>query len=263
MQRAEPPARAPRSAARIPRLLQLLAELPDGETLSHLSKSSGTPKSSLLSLLRALTRSGFLQHSDGRYAIGPESLKLAAAIVARRRFPNIAAPIVDALANETGESAFLARLADDAPEAVYVYRADSASALRFTVEVGSREPLYSTAVGRVLLAFQPAPWRERYIDRVKLAGRTAKTIRSKQRLRHLVAETRRRWCATSLEEEIEGVAGIAAPILEKGGDLTAALVIGAPAVRATSKIATLEKQVRDAASEISSLMGYSAGHTST
>jgi IclR family transcriptional regulator, acetate operon repressor len=75
-------------------------------------------------------------------------------------------------------------------------------------------------------------------------------------LRHLVAEARRRHCATSLAEEIEGVAGIAAPILEKGGNLVAALVIGAPAVRAASKIPRLEKQVRDAASEISSLMGY-------
>jgi DNA-binding IclR family transcriptional regulator len=243
--------------------LQLLAELPDGETLSYLSKCSGTPKSSLLALLRALTRSGFLEHSDGRYAIGPESQKLASAIVAKRRFPNIAIPIVDALANQTGESAFLARLADDAPEAVYLYRADSASALRFTVEIGSREPLYSTAVGRVLLAFQPAPWRERYISRVKLAARTPKTVKSKHRLRHLVAETRRRCCTTSIEEEIEGVACIAAPILEKGGDLVASLVIGAPAVRATPRIVALEKQVRDAASEISSLMGYTADHMST
>jgi DNA-binding IclR family transcriptional regulator len=254
MQRVEASSRAPRSAIRIPRLLQLLAALPDGETLASLSKSSGTPKSSLLALLRALTRSGFLRHNDGRYAIGPESLKLA-----KRKFPNIAVPIVDALAQASGESAFLARLADDAPEVVYIYRADSASALRFTVEVGSREPLYSTAVGRVLLAFQPAPWRERYIGRVKLAARTAKTVKSKCVLRHLVAEARRRHCATSLAEEIEGVAGIAAPILEKGGNLVAALVIGAPAVRAMSRIATLETQVRDAASEISSLMGYTEG----
>ncbi len=258
MQRTEAFSGTPRSATRVPRLLRLLADLPDGETLSYLSKNSGTPKSSLLSLLRTLTRSGFLQHNEGRYTIGPESLKLASAIVAKRRFPNIAAPIVDALAHETGESAFLARLADDAPEAVYVYRADSANGLRFTVEVGSREPLYSTAVGRVLLAFQPAPWRARYISRVKLEARTANTVKSRRALRQLVAETRSRWCASSLEEETEGVAGIAAPVLETGGKLVAALVIGAPAVRAKSRIASLERQVRTAASEISGLMGYSA-----
>jgi DNA-binding IclR family transcriptional regulator len=68
-------------------------------------------------------------------------VKPASAIVAKRRFPGTAIPILDALAHNTGESAFLARLADDAPEAVYICRADSTSALRFTAEVGSREPL--------------------------------------------------------------------------------------------------------------------------
>ena len=140
MRPTETPSRAPRSAARIPQLLRLLAELPDGETLSYLSKSTATPKSSLLALLRALTHSGFLQRHDERYAIGPEAVKLASAIVAKRKFPEIAIPIVDALANNTGESAFLARLADDVPEAVYIYRADSTSALRFSAEVGSCIP---------------------------------------------------------------------------------------------------------------------------
>ena len=229
MRPTETPSRAPRSAARIPQLLQLLAELPDGETLSYLSKSTATPKSSLLALLRALTRSGFLQRHDERYAIGPEAVKLASAIVAKRRFPEIAIPIVDALANNTGESAFLARLADDAPEAVYIYRADSTSALRFSAEVGSREPLYSSAVGRVLLAFQSDGWRERYLRSVKLVARTAKTVKSKRKLRRMIEDIRRRHQAHSFEETIEGVAGIAAPVFDRTGTLLAGLVIGAPA----------------------------------
>ncbi|MGH7126406.1 MAG: IclR family transcriptional regulator, partial [Stellaceae bacterium] len=163
---------APRSATRIPQLLRVLADLPDGATLSSLSESSGTPKSSLLSLLRTLTQNGFLQRRDGRYTIGPEAMKLAAAIVAQRKFPDIAFPIVNTLANSSGESAFLASLAEDAPEAVYTYRADSANALRFIAEVGSREPLYCSAVGRVLLAFQPSDWREQYLRSVRLAART-------------------------------------------------------------------------------------------
>lgn len=256
MRQTEPPSRAPRSAARIPQLLRLLAELPDGETLSYLSKSTATPKSSLLALLRALTQSGFLQRRDERYAIGPEAVKLASAIVAKRRFPEIAIPIVDALANDTGESAFLARLADDAPEAVYIYRADSTSALRFTAEVGSREPLYSSAVGRVLLAFQSEGWRERYLGSVKLVARTPKTIKSKRRLRRMIEDIRRRHQALSFEETIEGVAGIAAPVFDRTGTLMAGLVIGAPASRALSKIPMLEARVRTAAAEISSLMGY-------
>jgi len=139
----------PRSATRIPLLLGLLADEPDGATLSQISERSGTPKSSLLALLRALTRSGFVQSRDGRYAIGPQAVKLAGAILAQRKFPDIAIPLVDALALATGESALLARLDFDSPAAVYIYKAESRNALRFIVEMGSREPLYSSAVGRV------------------------------------------------------------------------------------------------------------------
>jgi DNA-binding IclR family transcriptional regulator len=254
--RVASPHRAPRSAIRIPHLLRLLADLPGGASLSDLSRSNGTPKSSLLALLRALTETGFVQRRDGHYAIGPESIKLASAIVAQRKFPDIAIPVVNALADASGESAFLAQLADDVPDAVYIYRADSASALRFIAEVGARESLYSSAVGRVLLAFQPTAWRESYLRGVRLAAHTPKTIKSKRELRRIIETVRRDCRATSFEETIEGVAGIAAPVFDKTGTLLAGLVIGAPASRARSRVQILEKQVGAAAAEISSLMGH-------
>src|SRR5208282_5908125 len=233
----------PRAATRIPKLLCLLAGLPEGATLSRLSATSGTPKSSLHALLRALTESGFVLCRDGRYAIGPEAGKLASAIVAQRTFPDIAIPIVDALADVTGESALLAELALDAPAAVYIYKAESKSALRFIAEVGSREPLYASAVGRVLLAFQPKAWRERYIASTRLIPLTPKTAKSKADLRGIVEVVRRERRAVSFEETIEGVAGIAAPVFDKTGNLLAGLVVGAPVARARPRIEALEMHV--------------------
>jgi DNA-binding IclR family transcriptional regulator len=247
----------PLSAARIPQLLCLLAELPAGATLSHLSEQSGTPKSSLLALLRALTRDGFLQYREGRYAIGPEAVKLASTIVAQRKFPDIAIPIVDALAKATGESSLLARLDSDVQAAVYIYRADSRNALRFIAEVGSWEPLYASAVGRVLLAFQSETWRKSYVSRTKLVPLTPRTIRTKRDLTRILAVVRRERAATSFEETIDGVAGIAAPVFDRSGDVLAGLVIGAPMSRALARIKSLQQQVSAAAAEISELMGYS------
>jgi DNA-binding IclR family transcriptional regulator len=246
----------PRSATRIPQLLCLLAGQPAGATLSQLSERSGTPKSSLLALLRALTQSGFLQHRDGRYAIGPEAVKLASAIVSQRKFPDIAVPIVDALAVTTGESALLAQLDAEAASAVYIYKSESRSPLRFIVEVGSREPLYPSAIGRVLLAFQPTGWRASYLRCTKLVPLTPKTNKSKRNLRRLLEAVRRNRLATSYEETIEGVVGIAAPIFDKDGDALAGLVIGVPMARALPRMEVLETQVGEAAAEISRLMGY-------
>jgi DNA-binding IclR family transcriptional regulator len=246
----------PRSATRIPQILCLLANQPTGATLSELSLRSGTPKSSLLALLRALTQSGFLQNRDGRYAIGPEAVKLASAIVSQRKFPDIAIPIVDGLAVATGESALLAQFDADARAAVYIYKAESRSALRFIAEMGSREPLYSSAVGRVLLAFQPPKSRAAYLRDMKLVPLTPKTIKSKRDLARVLETVRRNRLATSYEETIEGVVGIAAPIFDKSEEVLAGLVIGVPMSRALPRIQILERQVSKAAAEISSLMGY-------
>jgi DNA-binding IclR family transcriptional regulator len=247
---------APRSATRITNILSLLANRRDGVTLAQLSQLSGTPKSSLLALLRALTANRFLQWNGERYAIGPEAFRLASMIMAQRSFPDIAVPIVEALAERTGESAFLAELDIDAGLAVYIYKAESRNALRFIAEVGAREPLYSSAVGRVLLAFQPAEWQERYLRHVKLGSLTPKTIRRKGDLRNVLEAVRRHHLATSFEETLDGVAGIAGPILNKTGDVLAGLVIGVPALRAISRIEVLERQVTEAAAKISRLMGY-------
>lgn len=230
--------------------------MPDGATLSQLSEASATPKSSLLALLRALTQSGFLQLRGGRYVIGPESVKLASSIVSHRRFPDVAMPVVDALSDATGESALLAQLATDTPAAVYVYVAHSKNALRFMADVGSREQLYASSVGRVLLAFQSKEWREDYLRRTALEPITGKTVRTKGDLRRIVDAVRRDQVATSLEETIEGVAGIASPIFDKGGNVLAGLVIGAPVTRVQARIPLIERMVKDAAEEISRLMGY-------
>lgn len=251
---------SPRSAVRIPHILRLLADRPAGATLADLSAWSGTPKSSLLALLRALTAGGYLGHRGGRYAIGPEALKLASSIVAQRKFPDIAVGIVDALANATGESALLAELATDAPAAVYIYKAESRNALRFIAALGAREPLYSSAVGRVLLAFQPRDWQEEYLGTTKLAPLTPKTIKSKRELKRILERVRRERRATSLEETIDGVVGIAAPVFDRTGALLAGLVIGMPVARALARLPALEVLVSESAAEISRLMGFADGH---
>ena len=67
---------------------------------------------------------------------------------------------------------------------------------------------------------------------------------------------RRTRLATSYEETLEGVVGIAAPIFDRTGDVLAGLVIGVPMSRALPRIEILEGQVGEAAAEISRLMGY-------
>ncbi len=50
---------------------------------------------------------GYMEHGHGLYRLGPKSFRLAADILAIRRFPNLVRPILQDLAAKSGETVFL------------------------------------------------------------------------------------------------------------------------------------------------------------
>ena len=88
----------PRALGRALEVLEALARRSDGATLSALSQRLGSPKSSLLYLLRPMTRLGYLvRNADGRYRLGPAAFTLAMAALANRELPDLARPILEDL----------------------------------------------------------------------------------------------------------------------------------------------------------------------
>lgn len=248
-------AEAPRSPARMIAVLRLLAGYTDGLTLATLSDMSRIPKTTLLSLMRALTHIGYLRHVDGRYHLGVEAFKLASAIVGSRRFPNIARPVVARLAEDSGETVLLAELDLREMNVVYVDKAESRNALRFIAGIGERRPLYCSAGGKIMLASQSPEWVRAYLRRTKLVPFTPRTITRKAELLRVLERVRREQFATTIEETSEGVAGFAAPVFNDEGATIAALIIGGPVSRALPRSDDLEQLVRSAADEISRMMG--------
>src|SRR5437870_1870770 len=106
----------PRALGRALEVLESLARRRDGATLSGLSQRLGSPKSSLLYLLRPMARLGYLVRSaDGRYQLGPAAFTLAMAALSNRELPQLARPFLEDLAEKSGETALLATMASDEP----------------------------------------------------------------------------------------------------------------------------------------------------
>lgn len=247
---------APRTAVRIVRILRFVADKPDGASLAQLSAGLGAPKTSLFSLLRALSDSDYLSHSDGRYRLGGAAFSLGSAIVARRRFPDIAMPILRALADKSGETVFISELIPDEAMAVYIARAESTNPIRFMASVGERRPLYSSSGGRVLLAFQPSDWQADYLRRTKLVAHTPRTVIDKAELRRILTSIRETGLARTHEDVHEGVSAFAAPIFNRDRAVIAALALAAPTSRAEQRGVELSAVVKTAARDISSVMGW-------
>lgn len=236
-----------RSALRLVALFEALAKSEEGVSLAELSATIGAPKSSLLGILRSMVALGYMEHGHGLYRLGPKSFRLAADILAVRRFPNLVRPILQDLAAKTGETVFLVVLDRAAQRVTYADIIDSANPVRYTVPTGTTRPLYVSAGGQMLLAYQEPAWVDAYIGAARLDPLTPRTITDPGELRERLATIRRDGFAISLGETVPGAAGLAAPIFNADGSVTAGLLIGAPMDRFEQELPELKRLLREAA----------------
>lgn len=222
---------APRSVTRVLNMFGMLAQLEGGASLADLSGMLSSPKSSLLLLLRPLVAEGFLIHEHGRYRLGPASYRLASTISATRNLNSLIRPYIVHLAEQLSESVYLAVLDRDSAMCSYIEGIDCTQAVRFVLPLGQARPLYSTAAGRVLLAFQEKTWVDRYLHRIKLVPATEHTIVSKAGLEKELSKIREEGIAVTKDEGHTGASGIAAPIVNSDGQVWAALLVAMPTPR--------------------------------
>lgn len=232
-------------------LFEAVSAAREGRTLAQLSVQLGSPKSSLLLLLRPLVAGGYLLHVDNRYRLGAAAYKLASAILATRDLAQSMGPYLEDLATRTRESVFLALLDREARLVTYVDRIDSPQAVRYSVPVGTMRPLYCSAAGLVLLAFQDEEWRERYLRTAQIKPLTPDTVVGKAAIRAQLARIREEGVAVSVGAAVAGVAGIAAPVFDPDGSVCAALLIGAPADRFRGELPALRRAIVQVAKQAS------------
>jgi IclR family transcriptional regulator, acetate operon repressor len=242
-----------RSATRLVALFEALAKSEEGVSLAELSVTIGAPKSSLLGILRSMVALGYMEHGHGLYRLGPKSFRLAADILAIRRFPNLVRPILQDLAMKSGETVFLVVLDRLAQRVTYADIIDSANPVRYTVPTGTTRPLYVSAGGQMLLAYQEPAWVDSYIRATRLEPLTPHTITDPKQLRERLAAIRREGFAISLGETVPGAAGLAVPIFNADGSVAAGLLIGAPIDRFEQELPELKRLLREATTRISGI----------
>jgi DNA-binding IclR family transcriptional regulator len=119
--------------------------------------------------------------------------------------------------------------------------------------VGRRSPVHASSSGKVLLAFGDERDREHLIRR-PLEALTTRTVTSPVRLAEVLRQVRRQGYAASAGELEDGLVTIAAPVLVDGGAV-AAISVSGPAYRLpTRDVASLARQVIDAAAAASHRM---------
>jgi len=150
--------------------LDVLACFRTGEsTLSNqeLAQRCQLAKSTVSRLTMTLTKLGYLIHvpESGRYRLGTACLALGSAMLTRLDVRKFARPMMQELANSCGATVSLG--VRDKLSMIYVENCRSAATLALTLDVGSRIPVATSAIGRAWLALAPDQDRREYLAQLR------------------------------------------------------------------------------------------------
>ena len=258
MNHSEPPAIGTETVDLSLRLLEFLALSSAPVGLSELARQFQASKATLHRHLQTLAHHGFV-HQDAatlRYAAGIKLFVLGERLRERFDVLAVARPEMARLRDDTGHAVTLSALVDE--QVVVLELIQGPSFVNFGTQPGTVLPLHASAHGKVALAFGPEGLLSRCLSK-PLKAWTPHTVCTRSALERAVAQVKSRGWATSPNEVLQGVNGLAAPVFgHSDGYAGAIAVAGSIQTVPGSPSAALVKAVTGAAARISRHLGYSA-----
>jgi DNA-binding IclR family transcriptional regulator len=193
------------------------SEEPSGASTTALARATGIARPTAHRLLASLADQGFVDRdaATGHWSLGPEIYLLGAMAALRYDITDQARKIVQALATESGESAFLS--ARRGAETVCLLRVEGSFPLRSHVLYeGIRLPLGVASAGLAILAHLPDREVDEYLGGVDLVPEWGED-HSDSEIRRRIAHTRTTGFAVNPALLVEGSWGIGAAVFDRAG----------------------------------------------
>lgn len=221
------------------RILELLAAHPEGCALSSVSSKLSMPLSATHRLLTALCEAGYIKQSreQGDYFLTMKLVSLGLGFLSNAGVVDIAQPMLDRLAEESGELVRLGVL--DGESLTFVSKAQGATrGLRYDPDMGLSVRLSCSAAGHA--------WLSTLTDEEALAvvgrqgfgkpqqfGPNAPTT-AKALLAYL-RSARKRGFSMIVEVFAPGMSAMAAVVRKRDGEVIGVITIAGPLIRLTEK----------------------------
>lgn len=221
------------------RVLEYLGDHPKGCALSTLSGELQIPLSATHRLLAELVRCGYVRQEarDGHYVLTTKLVSIGLAYLSRSGIVDIAQPLLDQLAAESGELVRLAVV--DGEDLTFVAKAQGAThGLRYDPDMGLSVVLSCSAAGHAWLSTMSDDDAMTLVAKKGLGqpedyGPKAPT--SIKSVMTYVKAARQRGVSTIVEVLAPGMSSMAAPVLNFNGIAIGVVTIAGPSVRLTPK----------------------------
>lgn len=240
------------------RILECVAE---GHTsLKALTEQLGAPRSTMTRALSSLAKAGYIYSIPYKgYFLGPKLMHLGERAAAQLPLIGIARPALERLSAETRDCVYMGVL--DQQDLLYILKIPGERGLQMRSEVGSRNLMVASGVGKSMLMHLPEDlWPGFY----ETAERAMESLPDRPPLRpydaiagELRAMRRRGW-TLDLEESEYGVRCVAAPVFDHNGRPVAAVsVASAETFLPLARTEEIGPDIRAVAEGISRTLGWS------
>ena len=245
---------------RVVAILDLLGSNDSSLSLAEICQRMYLHKSTAHRALMALERTGMIERaSANRYRLGLKLYDMGNRAVEQIDLRSRLHPHLRKLALRVGEIVHLGVLHQT--RVVYIDKIEPINRrVCISSRTGTSNPVYSTSLGKAILAYLPAEEAAKAISRIQFVAFTSKTITSQEELLEALKRVRRRGYAVDDEEMEIGTRCVGAPILDSNGTPIAAVSVSGSALRlAAHCVPAISQHVLHCCQEIGTALKSQAG----
>ncbi|GLS90168.1 DNA-binding transcriptional regulator KdgR [Psychromonas marina] len=249
----------PESVSSVLKVFSILQALGDQKEIgvSELSQRLMMSKATTYRFLQTMKTLGYVAQEDeaDRYSLTLKLFELGAQSLEYADLISLADKEMQAISEQTNEALHLGAL--DHESIIYIHKIDSNYNLRMQSKIGRRNPLYSTAIGKVLLAERDEAFIRTTLSKVEFIRHTEKTLENTEQLLSELKMVNTQHYAEDNQEQEPGLRCLAAPIYDKFGVVIAGVSISFPTIRFDEKrLPYYVNLLHQAGKNISSQLGY-------
>lgn len=212
-------------------ILDYLAGMPNS-SLQEIAKGTKLTSSTALKILDTLILIGYVEKSmDKNYRLGTRLIRYANHDLAENALVETTQPYLELLNEEVDETIHLGLLS--ANEILYLNKIEpKGQTILMSSKIGITRPLYSSAMGKAVLAeFSPEQYQD-YLEKTQLVPYTPHTITNSLKLADEIQQIKDRKVAFDDEEMEKDIFCVGATIMANG-ELQGAFSVSMPKYRLT------------------------------
>lgn len=210
-------------------IIDFMAHEPAGCGVTEISARLGFPKNSVFRIIKTLQAHDYIIESNHTYRLSSKLLALGYANLSEVNLVEESIDVMRALRDEAKETVLLGTVLG--LHGVVVEQVLGSHEIKFSIDIGHNFYLHTAAPGKAMLAFLPEAERARLLDSIEYVRFNKRTVRNRKELERVLKSVQEKGYAVDCAERIEGLHGVACPVINYLDYPVAALWITGPSYR--------------------------------